>query len=258
MDNRVARAGRPVSQFLAGVGLLGRGLASYARSPGLLLLGMLPALITFVLLVGGFVAVASFLGPESRVLTWFANDWPTTGRDLVRALAQIAILGVYVLVSIVAFTGLTLAVGDPFYEKISERVEDRLGGLPGAVDRPWWKELGRGILESVRLVTLSVVIGVLLFLGGLLPAVGQTVVPVVGALVGGWVLAVELTGVAFARRGLRLRDRRRVLRRHRWLTLGFGVAVFVCFLIPLGAVLLMPAAVAGATLLTRQVQGQPV
>jgi CysZ protein len=49
-----------------------------------------------------------------------------------------------------------------------------------------------------------------------------------------------------------------VLRRHRWLALGFGVAVFLCFLIPLGAVLLMPAAVAGATLLTRRVHGQPV
>jgi CysZ protein len=40
--------------------------------------------------------------------------------------------------------------------------------------------------------------------------------------------------------------------------MGFGVAVFVCFLIPFGAVLVMPAAVAGATLLTRHVHGQPV
>jgi CysZ protein len=258
VDNRVARAGRPVSDFFTGIGLLARGLGSYGRSPGLLLLGMLPALITFVLLVAGFVAVLAFLGPESHAVTWFAEHWPTGTRSLVRALAQIAIVGVYVLVSIVAFTGLTLAIGDPFYEKISERVENRLGGLPGAVDRPWWKELGRGIVESIRLVMLSIVIGILLFVGGLLPGVGQTVVPVIGALVGGWALAVELTGVAFARRGLRLRDRRRVLRRHRWLTLGFGVAVFVCFLIPLGAVLLMPAAVAGATLLTRQVHGQPI
>jgi CysZ protein len=258
VDNRVPRAGRPVSDFATGVGLLGRGLASYARSPGLLLLGMLPALLTFVLLVGGFVAVAGFLGPESRALTWFAAHWPTGSRNLARALAQIAILGVYVLVSIVAFTGLTLAIGDPFYEKISERIEERLGGPAGAVNRPWWRELGRGIVESVRLVTLSIVIGVLLFLAGLLPGIGQTVVPVIGAFVGGWALAVELTGVAFARRGLGLRQRRQVLRRHRSLALGFGVTVFVCFLIPLGAVLLMPAAVAGATLLTRRVHGQPI
>jgi CysZ protein len=258
VDNPVPRPARPVSDFVTGVGLLGRGLASYARSPGLLLLGMLPALLTFVLLVGGFVAVAVFLGPESRALTWFAAHWPTGSRNLVRAFAQIAILGVYVLVSIVAFTGLTLAIGDPFYEKISERVEERLGGAAGEASRPWWRELGRGIVESVRLVTLSTVIGVLLFLAGLLPGIGQTVVPVIGAFVGGWALAVELTGVAFARRGLGLRQRRRLLRRHRSLALGFGVTVFVCFLIPLGAVLLMPAAVAGATLLTRRVHGQPI
>jgi CysZ protein len=40
--------------------------------------------------------------------------------------------------------------------------------------------------------------------------------------------------------------------------LGFGVAVFCCFLIPLGAILLMPAAVAGATLLSRTVLGQQI
>jgi CysZ protein len=41
------------------------------------------------------------------------------------------------------------------------------------------------------------------------------------------------------------------------LALGFGLGVFVCFLVPLGAVLLMPAAVAGGTLLAREVLGLP-
>jgi CysZ protein len=73
--------------------------------------------------------------------------------------------------------------------------------------------------------------------------------------VGGWFLAIELVGVPFARRGLCLTQRRALLRANRSLTLGFGMAVFVCFLIPLGAVLVMPAAVAGGTLLARQVLG---
>jgi CysZ protein len=252
------RATRPVSDFLAGVGLLGRGLGMYVRNPGLLLLGLIPALLAFVLLVGGFIAILVFLGPESRALTWFASGWSTGLRDIVRLLAAIAVVGVFLLLAIVAYTGLTLAVGEPFYEKISERVEDRYGGLPQAVDLPWWKELLRGIGESIRLVAFSAVIGLLLFVAGFLPAIGQTVVPVIGALVGGWALALELTGVAFARRGLRLRDRRRVLRRHRWLALGFGVSVFLCFLIPLGAVIVMPAAVAGATLMTRRIHGLPI
>jgi CysZ protein len=81
---------------------------------------------------------------------------------------------------------------------------------------------------------------------------------VLGALVGGWLLAVELTGAPFQRRGQRLRDRRRVLKTQRPLTLGFGVAVFLCFLIPLGAIFMMPAAIAGATLLSRRTLGHPI
>ena len=90
MDNRVARAGRPVQEFLTGVGLLIRGLGTYARNPGLVVLGMLPALITFALLVGAFIVLLVFLGPESRAVTWFADGWSTGVRDAVRVLADIA------------------------------------------------------------------------------------------------------------------------------------------------------------------------
>lgn len=244
--------------FFTGIGLLGKGLGMYARSPGLILLGMLPALIAFVLLVTVFVLIIYFIEPETRALTWFADSWPKDARDLLRLFAAVAVIGVSGFLSIIVYTGLTLLIGDPFYEKISERVESRLGGIPGgAVSLPFWKELRRSIGESIRLIGFSVVVAVLLFVGGLLPAVGQTVVPVIAALIGGWALTVELTGIPFARRGLRLRDRRRILRQHRWLALGFGVSVFVCFFIPLGAVLVMPAAVIGATLLTRRLYGLP-
>ncbi len=253
----LARTSRP-TDFFTGIGFLGRGLAVYARNPRLVLLGMLPALISFALLTAAFAVVLYFLGAESRALTWFAGDWPKDARDLVRLLAAAAIVGVTGFFVVIVYTSLTLLVGDPFYEKISQKVEDRLGGAPNVVNPPFWRELWRNIGESLRLVLFSAVVGVLLFLGGLLPGVGQTVVPVIGALVGGWALAIELTGIPFARRGLKLRDRRRILRRHRFLALGFGVSVFVCFLIPLGAVLVMPAAVIGATLLTRHLHGLPV
>ena len=39
----------------------------------------------------------------------------------------------------------------------------------------------------------------------------------------------------------------------RALTLGFGVATWLLFLVPLGAIIVMPAAVAGATMLSRRV-----
>jgi CysZ protein len=258
MSTAAAPARSRPKDFFTGIGLLGKGLGMYARSPGLMLLGMLPALLAFVLLAAGFVVVIYFIGPEARALTWFAGSWPKDARDLVRLFAAVAIIGVSGFLAIIVYTGLTLLIGDPFYEKISQRVEGRLGGIPGgAVNLPFWRELRRSIGESIRLIGFSVVVGVLLFVGGLLPAVGQTVVPVIAAFIGGWALTVELTGIPFARRGLRLRDRRRILRQHRWLALGFGVSVFVCFFIPLGAVLVMPAAVIGATLLTRRLYGLP-
>jgi CysZ protein len=245
-----------VKDFFAGVAILLRGFAIYGRSPGLVLLGLIPALITFILLVAAVGLLVYFIDDVASALTWFADGWNEAGRDLVRVIAGISVIGLSLLLAVVTFTSVTLAIGDPFYEKISEKVEDKLGGVPNAVELPWWRELRRGLGESIRLVAISAMIGIPLFVAGFLPVVGQTAVPVIGALVGGWFLAIELVGVPFARRGLRLADRRRTLRRNRPLAIGFGAATFACFLIPLGAVLVMPAAVAGGAVLARRILGE--
>ncbi|WP_406078149.1 EI24 domain-containing protein [Micromonospora sp. NBC_00858] len=247
-----------VGRFFAGVGLLLRGLGLYVRSPGLMLLGIVPALISGALFVAAIATLAYFVDDIAALVTPFADDWSTTARNLVRVIAGLAILGLGGLLGVLTFTAVTLVIGDPFYEKISERVEERLGGTPGAVEVSFWPSLRRSIADSVRLVALAALVGIPLFVAGFIPVVGQTVVPVIGAAVGGWFLALELVGAPFYRRGMRLPDRRSVLKADRPMALGFGVAVFVCFLIPLGAVLIMPAAVAGATLLARRSLGQPI
>ena len=244
-----------VAGFLAGVRLLGRGFALYGRNPRLLVLGLIPAVITGLIFVAAFVVLLVFLGDLVGGVTSFADGWSSSGRSTVRFAAGLAILGVAGFLWIVSFTAVTLVIGDPFYEKISERIEDRFGGVPGEVDVPWWRSLGRSIRDSARLLLVSVAIGVPLFVAGFIPLVGQTVVPLMGATVGGWFLAVELVGVPFGRRGLGLAARRAALRAHRPLALGFGTAVFLCFLVPLGAVVVMPAAVAGGTLLAREALG---
>jgi CysZ protein len=72
---------------------------------------------------------------------------------------------------------------------------------------------------------------------------------VLGACVAGWMLTVELTSVAFDRRGYGLPKRLRLLCRYRALALGFGVPILLLFLLPFGAVIGMPRAVAGGTLI---------
>jgi CysZ protein len=253
-----APATSAVGRFFSGAGLLLRGLGLYARNPRLMLLGILPALITGALFLAAFATLVYFVDDVAALVTPFADDWSATPRNAVRVMAGLALLGIGGLLGVLTFTAVTLVVGDPFYETISERVEQRYGGTPGEVEVPFWRSLRRSAADSLRLVGVSVLIGVPLVVAGFIPVVGQTVVPVVGAVVGGWVLVLELVGAPFYRRGMRLPDRRRVLRADLPTSLGFGVAVFVCFLIPLGAVLIMPAAVAGAALLTRRLLGQPV
>jgi CysZ protein len=99
---------------------------------------------------------------------------------------------------------------------------------------------------------MTTVFALLFFALGFIPAVGQTVIPVLGACVSGYFLTFEMTSMAFERRGVLRKERFALMRRNRALSVGFGVTVFVMFLIPFGAVLAMPGAVAGGTLLMRE------
>jgi CysZ protein len=238
-----------VGDFFAGVGLFLRGVRLYGRSPRSMVLGVLPALITFALLLAGFVWL---LFRADNIAEWF------TSNTILRILIAFAVIGLWVVLSVVLFAALTLLIGQPFYEAISKHVEDEVGGLPGGIDIPFWRTLPRAVVESIRLLGMTASIAVVVFLVGLVPVFGQVAGGILGALLGGWGLAVELTSVPFERRGLKLRDRRRMLHSKRSMSLGFGVAAFVCFLTGIGAVLLMPAAIAGATLLSRRLFDQPV
>jgi CysZ protein len=106
--------------------------------------------------------------------------------------------------------------------------------------------------DSLRVLVRALLWGVLLFAAGFLPLVGQTVVPVIGFFVTGFFLTEELTAVALQRRGVQLRERLALLRSRKMLVWGFGTPLGLAFLVPVVAVLLMPGAVAGATLLARE------
>ena len=220
-----------------------------------MLLGALPGLITTVLVVAAWVVLLWNIFELSAAVTWFADGWADGLRATVRVLAGIVLVGLSVWLSIVLFTALTLIIGDPFYEAISARV-DREAGV-GEVEAGVWRSLWRSVGDALRLAGKSLLVGVLLFLVGLVPVVGPVVAAVLGVFVGGWFLAVELTAYAFNRRGVRYRRYRRVLGERRGLALGFGTPVFLLFMIPLGPVLVMPAAVAGATMLVQRLDPTP-
>jgi CysZ protein len=246
----------PVREFAVGAGLLTRGASLIIRRPRLFLLGALPPLVTSVLLVGMLVLLFAEIRPLVRVITPFADSWEPDAAGALRLLVGIALVAGAVMLMVISFTSLTLALGSPLYDKISESVEAEFGEVP-VLAEPVSRGVRRAVRQALALIGVSTPVTVLLFLAGFVPAVGQTVVPAASAMFGGWMLTIELVGAPFERRGmLRLADRRRAMRRRRFRVLGFAVPTFLLMAIPFASVVVFPVATAGGTLLARQLLGE--
>ncbi|GAB3914570.1 hypothetical protein GCM10027613_08380 [Microlunatus endophyticus] len=114
------------------------------------------------------------------------------------------------------------------------------------------RSVPRSIRQSIGLLLASLAGALAFALLGLVPILGQTVIPVLSAGFGSWMLIIELIATPFQRRGLlRIADRRSAMARRRARTLGFAVPTFLLMAIPFISVLAFPAAAAGATMLAR-------
>ena len=213
--------------------------------------GLLPALITFIGYAAGLTALAFTADDLVEWATPFADGWGSPWLGIFRGLCTVVIFGGGLVLAVLTFTAVTLLVGDPFYESLAGRVDETEGGAPAAPDLPLWRELSQSVRDSARLLVRVVGFGLVFFVLGFVPVLGQTVVPVAGFCVSGFFLTVELTTVAFQRRSVPLDQRLALLRGRLPLALGFGVPLVLAFLLPVVAVFLMPGAVAGATLLVR-------
>lgn len=244
--------------FTKGVRFFGQGLVIVLRSPRLLLLGALPAVVTALLLLGGMIALLYWVDDLSTLVTPFADRWAEGWRTAVRVAVGVALTGGSLVLAVLSFTALTLAVGGPFYEHIAEKVEDDLGGPPSEVELSGRRMLWLGLRDGVLLVLRSLLYTIPLLVAGFVPVVGQTVVPVLLALVTSWFLALELVSVPFYRRGMDLRQRRTLLARRRPLAIGLGLPASLLCAIPLAAIVVMPVAFVGGVLVAHEaLRGAP-
>jgi CysZ protein len=227
-------------------------LALIVRRPRLFLLGAIPPAISSLIFVGVLVVLFAELDPLVRVVTPFADTWEPRTASVVRVLVGLTLSGGVVLLMVISFTALTLAIGSPLYDKISEFVDREFGDVP-VLEEPVARGVLRNVRQALALIGIAAVVAPLLFVAGFVPAIGQTVVPVISAMFGGWMLGIELIGSAFERRGLlRLAERREAMRRKRLRVLGFAVPTFLLLAIPFAGVVVFPVATAGGTLLARQ------
>lgn len=242
-----------LNEFVTGARAFLAGFGMWRSRPSLMALALLPAL-GVLLVMGGLL---SWLGVWLVGLvpgwTGFADGWPGWAAGLLRFAMASGITLALAIVLIVSFTAITLAVGDPLYTRIALATDELLGGPVPNQSAAWTTWLS----DALRLALQGLLGGLAIALVGLVPGIGTAIAAVTGFLFSSWLLATGLIASALERRGFDRTARARLRRSRPWRVLGFGMVAQALFLIPGGAVLMMPTASSGATRLARSLVGEP-
>lgn len=205
----------------------------------------IPALINLVV----FIATAAFLLFNAD---WFMFDRPVEGPWYYYALLALwwlyRIILYPLLIVLSYFLSMMLAsiVASPFIDKLSEKAERIFMGAAPQPEAAGWRGLVVGGAKGIAMSAATTIPRVILVFGlGLIPGAG----PILAALVGGYFVAVEYSDYALERRGYGVRQKLRVIWKHRRMALGFGVGANFLLIVPVLNFIAMPVAVIGGTAL---------
>jgi uncharacterized protein involved in cysteine biosynthesis len=240
LPSRIDAIERPAAwrRAAAGAWYVIGGFSFLLRNPALWGLAALPALLGFLLMLGGGVLVyVAFPAIESRVLP----SWDRIP-DVLRFLMMLVLWAGTVLAGMLAGFALAVLLTSPMLERLSRLVEARARGEGAAA--------GWDVVRSAQGGGWALAASPGVFVLSLVPAAG----PLAAALWAAYALAFQHADPPLTRRGLDFTARRAWHRR--WLaeSLGFGLAGVVALTVPLANLLLAPALATGATLYVLEVE----
>ncbi len=236
------KAGRGV---LLGIFILLDSVRWLVRRPRLLLLGMVPALLAFALVAGVITVLIFRIRWLVDLLTPFADDWAPALQTATDIVVGAAVIAIVFALCVALFVSLSLALGGPIYQKIWEAVEVSVHGyIPvgaslGQGVRTGLRQAGSFLWRSSKNLIITTAIS-------LIPVVGGIAAIAFSQQLAIWALSFELSGRSFGAHGLSEEDQTKIMKLNRPTTYGFGLATQLSFMIPLGAVLFMPAAIVGS------------
>ncbi|WP_263144035.1 sulfate transporter CysZ [Pseudomonas sp. RIT-PI-AD] len=230
---------------LSGPQYLGEGLKLIMR-PGLRGLVLLPLTLNLVLFVGLIlVAVRAFGG-------WVDALMPNLPAWL--AFLQYVLWPLFVVLVLVilffTFTLLANIIAAPFNGFLAEKVEVVARGRDDFPPFSWGELLAmvpRTLKRELRKLTYYLPRALVLLILTLIPVVNLVATPL-WILFGIWMMAIQYIDYPADNHKLSWDEMLAWLREKRWRSLGFGGAVYLALLVPFVNILMMPAAVAGATL----------
>jgi len=233
--------------FLNGATAVFRGAAMAGRA-GVRHYAYIPLLIN-VLVFAGLIWLSSeaFDALLDHYLGSAQSAWWSVLRWLLWAFFSAAML----LISFFTFTLAANLIGAPFNEALSAAVAGRLGVRHQDAEPTW-----RGILTAFPAAIGQELAKLLYFARWLVPALAlffvpglQLIAPFVWAALAAWFVALEYLEYPASSQQLDFPALRRHARGRRSYLWGFGAAVSALALIPGLNLVLMPVAVAGATIL---------
>ena len=238
---------------LSGPQYLGEGL-KLVLSPGLRLFVLLPLAINTLLFIGLIMlALRQFGGWVDGMMPSLPN-WLSFLEYVLWPLFVLLVL----VVMFFTFTLLANIIAAPFNGFLAEKVEVVVRGRDDFPPFSWAELMAmmpRTIGREMRKLAY--------FLPRAIPLLILTFVPVLNLvaaplwiLFGVWMMAVQYIDYPCDNNKVSWDDMLGWLREKRWQSLGFGGATYLALMIPFVNILVMPAAVAGATLFWVRERGE--
>jgi CysZ protein len=220
-----------------------RGVVFIVRTRRAWLPSVAPAAILVVLSCLGLYGAIHVVSP------WVVAHVPLPASTLGRASGAVLHVVVAVLTAAISvFVAATFApaLSAPALSRIIELREEALG-LPQRQRVSLFREIVCGLTAQLFAYAVGVpVLSVLWLASFVFPPAAVVTFPL-KVVVTTWLLAWTLLDYPLSTRGVSLRARLTFLREQFPRVLGFSGAVFALFALPLGAIVLLPAAVAAAT-----------
>jgi CysZ protein len=232
------------TQTLSGPGYLAAGLRLILR-PGLRLFVLLPLTVNLLL----FVALVSLAIQQFGF--WVDALMPTLPEWLafLEYLLWPLFVALVLLIIFFSFTLLANLIAAPFNGFLAEKVEAVVRGEDSSPPFSWAELLAmipRTLGRELRKLAYFLPRALGLLVLSLIPGLNLVAAPL-WLLFGIWMMAVQYIDYPADNHKMSWDGMLAWLREKRWQSLGFGAATYAALLVPGLNILLMPAAVAGAT-----------
>jgi len=222
------------------------------RQPGVRIYAVMPLLINTVL----FASLIWFGYEQFSPLVDYMMSGVPAIFNFLRWIIWIIISTFTAIFIFFTFTPIANIVAAPFNALLSEKIEIRLTGKTIGANSSFMKMARDSFLSQIRKLVYIIFWSAVLLLISLIPLVNFAA-PFLWVIFGSWLLSLEYLDYPMGNHELNFTRQRQILAARKGLSLGFGSSVMVLTSIPLLNFIVMPVAVAGATVLwVEQLEGE--